>query len=161
MSTLIIIITGLVALGAIAGSFMSRPWAPAVSFIALLIAASSDATDISAGTIIFWLSAVAIVTVIVMTIPRTIARSTTGVPYIAGAALAGLFIGICLSHAAIIIGTVIGALLGAIAYSRTPAGRALGFPGKKAINYLCAKAFPIIITFCTIGELIAAMTTSI
>ncbi|MDE6484780.1 MAG: hypothetical protein K2L14_05255 [Duncaniella sp.] len=161
MSTIIIIITGIIALAAIAAAFMSRPWAPAASFIALVIAGSSEGADISSATIIFWMAAAIIVTIIVMTLPRTVARSTTGVAYIAGAALAGLFTGICISHAAIIIGTVIGAILGAIAYCRTPSGRALGFPGRKAVNYLCAKAFPIVITFCIAGELTAAITMSI
>ncbi|MDE6415752.1 MAG: hypothetical protein K2K68_01845 [Duncaniella sp.] len=161
MSTVTIIIAGIIALGAVVASFISRPWAPAAAFIALAIAGSSDGADISGATLIFWMAAAVIVTIIVMTLPRTVARSTTGVAYIAGAALAGLFIGICISHAAIIIGTVTGAILGAIAYCRTPSGRALGFPGKKAVNYLCAKAFPIVITFCIAGELIAAVTMSI
>lgn len=161
MSTAIIIISALAALASVGGTFMSRPWAPAAAFIAMLIAASSDATDFSAATIIFWLAAATIVTIIVMTLPRSVASSTTGVPYIAGAALCGLFIGLCISHAAIIIGTVTGALLGAIAYCLSPAGRSLGFPGRKAVNYLCAKAFPIVITLCITGELIAALVATI
>ncbi|MDE5785681.1 MAG: hypothetical protein K2H98_04025 [Duncaniella sp.] len=161
MTTFIIIITALIALAAIVVTFMSRPWAAAAALVALGIAGSSDAVDISGATLFFWLVAAAIVTIIVMILPRTVARATMGVPYIAGASLAGMFIGLCIGHAAIIIGAVVGALLGAIAYCRTPSGRALGFPGRKAVNYLCAKAFPIVITFCMVGETVAAIIMSL
>ena len=158
MNTFIIIISSLIAVAAIVATFMSRPWSAAAACVALGIAGSSDAAALSIGSLLFWLAATVIVTIIVMVLPRNVSRSTAGVPYIAGATLAGMFIGLCIGHAAIIIGAVTGALLGSVAYCRTPAGRVLGFPGKKAVNYLCAKAFPVIITICMTGELIAAFT---
>ncbi len=158
MNTFIIILSSLIAVGAIVGAFMSRPWAAAAAYVALGIAGGTESSALSVGTLIFWLAATVIVTIIVMTIPRAVARATAGVPYLTGATLVGMFLGLCIGHAAIIPGAVTGALLGAVAYCRTPSGRALGFPGKKAMNYLCAKAFPIIITICMTGELIAAFT---
>ena len=59
--------------------------------------------------------------------------------------------GLVISHAWMIIGGVAGAILGGIAYSKTPAGKALGFPSSKFLNYLCAKGLPAVIAVCMAG----------
>ncbi len=82
---------------------------------------------------------------------KSISGSRRGLGYIAGAALAGAMTGLVISHAWMIIGGVAGAILGGIAYSKTPAGKALGFPSSKFLNYLCAKGLPAVIAVCMAG----------
>ena len=84
-------------------------------------------------------------------LPKKITSSRLGIGYIAGAALAGTFVGLAMSHEWMIIGAVAGATLGGIAYSRTPAGRIMEFPSSKFLNYLCAKGLPAVVTMCMVG----------
>ncbi|MDE5734242.1 MAG: hypothetical protein K2H83_03765, partial [Duncaniella sp.] len=94
-------------------------------------------------TYIFWGAAMLTAVALCCVLPRPIALSRKGVPYIAGASLAGSMAGMAAgSGAATIIGAVAGALLGGVAYGQTPAGRALQFPSPKFFNYLCAKGLP-------------------
>ena len=94
-------------------------------------------------------------------LPKTIAKSRLGVPYIFTAALAGMLVGLAISHAAMIVGAFIAAIIGGVTYARTPRGRVLDFPTHRFWNYLCAKGLPAVISFCTVGTAIYVLVTTL
>ncbi len=131
-------------------SFIPNRYAAIIAYAGLIVACHDEYT-LHIPTIVFWGIATAIVTVLSFILPEKIASSRRGLGYIAGAALAGSMTGLLVSHAWLIIGAVAGALLGGIAYSKTPAGQIMGFPSYKFFNYLCAKGLPAVITMCIAG----------
>lgn len=139
----LLIITIILIVAAAATTFYSLLYGTALAFLALCTAGLMPGVSLSLSTYIFWGIAMVVTVALCCVLPRSVATSRNGVPYIAGAALAGGFAGMALgSGAAIIIGAVAGAALGGIAYGRTPQGRSLGFPSAKFFNYLCAKGLP-------------------
>lgn len=139
----LLIITVILIAAAAATTFYSLLYGTALAFLALCTAGLLPGVSLSLGTYIFWGVAMIVTIALCCVLPRPVATSRKGVPYIVGASLAGGFAGMALgSGAAIIIGAVAGAALGGIAYGRTPQGRSLGFPSTKFFNYLCAKGLP-------------------
>ncbi|MCM1163631.1 MAG: hypothetical protein NC339_05215 [Muribaculaceae bacterium] len=135
----------LIAAG-VALSFFSAVYGTALAFLALCTTGLLPGVELPVSTYLFWGTAMVIVVALYFILPRIIAQSRRGLPYIAGASLAGAVIGMAIgSHAAVILGAVVGALLGGVAYGRTPAGRMLQFPSQKFFNYLCAKGLPVAI----------------
>lgn len=61
------------------------------------------------------------------------------------------------TSATIIIGSAIGALLGALAFAKTNSGKSLNFPSRQFFNYLAAKGLPIIVTASIIGVTISEL----
>lgn len=160
MSLFLIILACLLTAVAVVGAFLPSWWAAPAAYAGLLLAGASGYIELTAPTYIFWLVAAVIVLVICLMLPKSIANASNGVGYIAGATLAGTLVGLCIGHAGLILGAVAGAVFGSIAWCRTPAGMAIGFPSRKAINYLCAKCFPAIVTMCLAGNVIAALATA-
>ena len=111
------------------------------------------------NSLIFWGVAAAIVMVLEYLLPKNVVESRRGVGYMAGAALAGAFVGMAISHEWMVVGAVVGTILGGIAYSRTPAGMVMEFPSSKFLNYLCAKGLPAVITMCIIGTTVLWLTS--
>lgn len=143
---LTIIICILLIVSALAVTFASTVSGAALAFLALCSTAMLPGVEFPLTTYIFWGAATAIVVALYFMLPRSVAASRRGLPYISGASLAGAAIGMAIGgHAAIIIGAVAGALLGGVAYGRTPAGKTLDFPSSKFFNYLCAKGLPVAI----------------
>jgi len=155
MATLIICIILIVA--AVAMSFYSLLYGTALAFLALCTAGLLPGVTLSLTTYIFWGVAMVVTVALCCVLPRPIALSRKGVPYITGASLAGSMAGMAMgSGAATIIGAVAGALMGGVAYGQTPAGRVLQFPSPKFFNYLCAKGLP-----AAIAMSMAALATGI
>ncbi|MDE6090692.1 MAG: hypothetical protein K2G41_08315 [Duncaniella sp.] len=138
-------------------TFLSNRYAVAVSY-AGLFGIGMSIHELPCNSLIFWGVAAGIVIVIQCLLPKNIAKSTRGVGYIAGATLAGTFVGLAISHEWMIVGAVAGAILGGIAYSRTPAGSVMEFPSSKFLNYLCAKGLPAVISSCIVGTAILWLT---
>lgn len=66
--------------------------------------------------------------------------------YVGLTALAGSLLGIILMHPAfIVLGTIVGALMGQLAYSRTPNGKWMLFPSTVFLRYFAAKCLPAIV----------------
>lgn len=159
-ATLVIAITVVCILLLIAGiilTFVSNRWAVAAAYAGLL-GIGLTTINASATPLIFWGIATAIVIGLEYLLPKNIASSRRGVGYIAGAALAGAFVGLVISHEWMIVGSVAGAILGGIAYSRTPAGSVMEFPSSKFLNYLCAKGLPAVVTMCIVGTSVLWLT---
>lgn len=130
--------------------FTSQPKAVLFSGIALLIAILVPEASPGGLTVLFWCLAAIICFIATMLLPESVSYSRVGVPFIAGGALAGAFVGIAIAHAALIVGAAVGAIVGAVAFSRTAAGAVLQFPTRKFFNYLCAKGFQAIIVACVV-----------
>lgn len=110
-------------------------------------------------SLIFWGVATLIVIALAFTLPQRVSSSRRGLGYIAGAAIAGGMVGLIISHPWMVIGAIVGAVLGGIAYSKTPAGKALEFPSSKFLNYLCAKGLPAVVTMCIAGTALMWLIT--
>lgn len=151
MATVCIIFSSIAAIAAIVEMFRRKIWAPGIAWVGLLVLFFAPANVPTTGTILFWLIAGMIATGINALLPKPVADSSVGVGYIAGGALAGMFVGIVMSQAAMIIGAVAGAFIGAFAFSRTPSGMQIRFPFSKFFNYTCAKGLPAIVTVCICG----------
>ncbi len=125
--------------------FMPRRGECIAAYAALVIA--SFVGDIATSTLLFWGVATLIVIGLYILLPRTVSTSRVGVPYIAGATITGTMLALALNtQVAVIPGAAIGAVLGAIAYSRTRGGHVLEFPSRRFFNYLAAKGLPTVVT---------------
>lgn len=150
-----IIITALVAvavvmlLAAIVLMFLSKRYAAVTAYAGLLLTGLTAVTA-NLQTLVFWGVAAVIVTAICHMLPAAVATSQRGIGYIAGAALAGACVGMAAAHGWMVVGAVTGALLGGLAYGKTPAGKGLGFPSYRFLNYLCAKGLPAAVTVCMV-----------
>ncbi|MDE6175135.1 MAG: hypothetical protein K2F88_06190 [Duncaniella sp.] len=145
-----LILTVILLLAGLGLVFISNRYGIITVYAGLCCAASKASLPVT-NTLIFWGIATVIVVALSFMLPKSVSGSRRGLGYIAGAALAGAMVGLVISHAWMIIGGVAGALLGGIAYSKTPAGKALGFPSSKFLNYLCAKGLPAVIAVCMAG----------
>ncbi len=158
MTTFLLIIAILFLAAALLLSFADATWAAVAAFIALCFTGLLPDVALGATMFIFWGVAVAIVVALRFMLPETVRKSRLGLPYISGGALAGMLVGLALSsHAAIVAGAFVGAVLGGVAYARTPAGKVLEFPTSKFLNYLCAKGLPAVVTMSIAGTVAAVL----
>ena len=138
--------------------FLPRTPACVLAYCAMWAAQISGYVAFSNATLIFWGAAVVIVFINRMLLPSFVRNSRRGLGYIAGGAIAGMAVGLTLYRPATVIGgAVLGAILGAIAYSRTSRGAALQFPTMKLFNYLGAKGIPAVLAASMVGMVIAAL----
>lgn len=152
MTIVSLIISVLATIAAIVASFRSLKWAPAASWCGLAVLIIAPVWAPSWGTLLFWGIAAAIATGIGFLLPPAVSEARNGVAYMTAGALAGTFAGMAMSaQAPMIIGAILGVIFGIVAFSRTPAGKSLGFPSSRFMNYACAKGFPIVITACECG----------
>lgn len=152
-SIIMAVVAGILLTSSVILSFLSNRFSSLVAFCALCATGLTFMLDISMWTYIFWGIAAIIVTTLNFMLPPHISSSRLGLGYIATAALAGTLVGLVVSHA----GAVVGAILGGVAYSKTPQGKLLEFPSSKFLNYLCAKGLPVIITMCISGTVISIL----
>ena len=155
--TAITIVCLLLMIAGIVLTFMSNRWAVAAAYAGFL-GIGLSVVHPTATPLIFWGVSAAIVIALQYLLPVNISSSRRGVGYIAGATLAGTFVGLAISHEWMIVGAIAGAILGGIAYSRTPAGAVMEFPSSKFLNYLCAKGLPAVVTICIVGTAILWLT---
>ena len=71
--------------------------------------------------------------------------------YVAASALAGALLGIIVDPRIMVLGVIIGAFVGQLAYSRTPHGKWLSKSSSVFLQYFCAKCLPVIVTVSVIG----------
>lgn len=147
----------MLCLAGVVATFFSRGWSALVGYAGLLVIYLWGDAGVSSAQAWFWGVAALIAWGICMMLPSMIARSRAGVGYITGAALAGAFVGMLISHAGMIVGAVVGAFCGALAYSRTPGGKAIEFPSSKFLHYLCAKGLPAVVAICIMCVAIAEL----
>lgn len=151
MNTLIVILSVLFMDLALWSLYTSRGWSAAAAFAGYFTSSWLDGRP-AADAMIFWGIAAAIVWGIAAMLPPAVSRGRSGVAYIASAALAGGLVGLIMSGAGLIIGSAAGAFLGALAFSRTPAGREWSaLPSSSFLRLLCAKGLPAVVTSCMVA----------
>ncbi len=75
----------------------------------------------------------------------------TGNLYVGLASIMGALLGIATGPNFVLIGTIIGAVIGLMAYSRTPRGKWIKFASSTFIQYFCARCLPAIVAVAIIG----------
>ena len=122
-------------------------WVAAVpAFLGLLLMHLSYTIDVKTMTFIFW----GIATLITVGL---FYLSPTGEPdgnrssnlYIGFTSMAGGMLGIMLAPRVMVLGVILGAAMGQLAYSRTPAGKWMLNPSTMFWKYFAAKCLPAIV----------------
>ena len=107
---------------------------------------------VPAFTFVFWGIATAMVLGLFYISPRgEIDGNKASNFYVGLSAIAGCLLGMILNVNVMVLGTVLGAAVGLLAYMRTPAGRWLSTPPMNFVRYFCAKALPAIVAVAIIG----------
>ncbi len=151
MTTTFIIVGALLLSAAVVLQF--RPLMPAslAAYASLWMFQWSGVLAFPSSTMLFWGLATLLVLGLDRLLPAAITRGVDGRGYICGGALAGMVVGMLISPTGIILGAAIGAFLGAMAYSRTPVGKALPFPSAGFLRFLCARGLPAVVTVSMVG----------
>ena len=143
----ILLIAGVVLLAAALVLVLRPKWVAAVpAYIGLWLLHWSYYIDVPMMTFVFW----GIATLITIGL---FYLSPSGEPdgnsssnlYVGFTAIAGGMLGILLAPRILVLGVVLGAALGQLAYSRTPAGRWMMNPSTLFWRYFAAKCLPAIV----------------
>lgn len=148
---IICIVAIVIAAAAVIANYAARRWNCLLSFIAIALIYFLGQTGMPSQILWFWGTSALLGWGICILLPQQVMNSRFGLNYIATGALAGTFVGMLISAAGMVIGSLLGAFCGALAFSRTPAGRNLAFPSKKFLNYLCAKGLPAVVCMCVLA----------
>ncbi len=143
----ILFIAGVACLIAALALVLKPKWVAAVpAFIGLVLMHYSYYIDVKTATLIFW-GIAALITVGLFYL------SPSGEPdghsssnlYVGLTAIAGGMLGILTAPRVMVLGVVLGAALGQLAYSRTPAGKWMLTPSMLFWRYFAAKCLPAIV----------------
>lgn len=143
----ILLIAGVICLAIALVLVLWPRWVAAVpAFIGLLLMHWSYTIDVKTMTFIFW----GIATLITVGL---FYLSPSGEPdgnrssnlYIGFTAMAGGMLGILLAPRIMVLGVILGAAMGQLAYSRTPAGNWMLSPSTMFWKYFAAKCLPAIV----------------
>lgn len=157
MSTLWLI-SGVIMLS-VAVVFAYRPMIPAVvpALAGLFLMRLSKTVHIENNTFLFWCVAAMIIILINSMTSHKEKTAVVGSGYIVTGAMVGMFVGLLASTSGMIIGAVGGALLGAMAFSRTPAGHSIPVASKRFLHNLYAVGMQAVVTMCIIGLVISGL----
>ena len=75
----------------------------------------------------------------------------TGNLYLGLGAMMGCLLGMLIDARFMLLGTILGAVMGQVAFSRTPHGKWLMLSKSNFIHYLCARGLPAIVAVAMIG----------
>ena len=143
----ILFIAGVACLIAALALVLKPKWVAAVpAFVGLVLMLYSYYIDVKTATLIFW-GIAALITVGLFYL------SPSGEPdghsssnlYVGLTAMAGGMLGILTAPRVMVLGVVLGAALGQLAYSRTPAGKWMLTPSMLFCRYFAAKCLPAIV----------------
>ena len=143
----ILFIAGVACLIAALALVLRPKWVAAVpAFVGLVLMHYSYYIDVKTATLIFW-GIAALITVGLFYL------SPSGEPdghsssnlYVGLTAMAGGMLGILTAPRVMVLGVVLGAALGQLAYSRTPAGKWMLTPSMLFWRYFAAKCLPAIV----------------
>lgn len=155
METLLLIAGVLALCGALVMAFRSSSSGAAFAYLGVVAVVNSGYVSIPSSTLLFW----AIAVLIILFIGWMNATSVT-VPvicrnYIVGGALVGMIAGLTLGNAAMVAGSALGAVLGAVAFSRTPAS---GIVGRRFWRVLAEVGLPAVVTMTLVGLALGGVT---
>ena len=105
------------------------------------------------GWMLFWGAATIIVASLVYMQPAGEIDGYRGSNlYVASSAIAGALLGMIVDPRIMVLGIILGAFVGQMAYSRTPNGRWMAKAGGKTmLHYYAAKCLPVVIATAIIG----------
>ena len=108
--------------------------------------------SVKTGTFLFWGAATALVAGLAyMSPPGEPDGQRASNLYIGASAIAGCLLGIIVGARIMVLGVVLGAFVGQLAYSRTPAGRWMSQPVATFAQYFAAKCLPAIVALAQVG----------
>lgn len=152
VTTLLLIAGAICAAGALV--CVLRPWCSAAlpAYAALCLLNWSTSIYLPVKTFVFW----GVATVICLGLRHMSPKGepdgrNTGNVYVGLGAMAGGLLGILVSARIMVLGVVVGALMGQLAFSKTPHGKWLKFPSSTFIHYFCAKSLPAIVATAMVG----------
>lgn len=147
--SVLLLIAGAICLsGALVSAFRWSTTGLAFAYLGMMAVRQSACIRIDSNLMLFWAVATLILLVVRLWTPHMQPVSQTGRNYIVGGALVGMLPGVLLGYAEMIIGSVIGAFLGLIAWRRTPKG------SESRVNTLktaCEVGLPAVVTMSMIG----------
>ncbi len=144
---LILLIVGVVCLVAALALVLKPKWVAAVpAFIGLVLMHYSYYIDVKTATLIFWGIATLITVGLFYLSPsgEPDGHSSSNL-YVGLTAIAGGMLGILTAPRVMVLGVVLGAALGQLAYSRTSAGKWMLTPSMLFWRYFAAKCLPAIV----------------
>ena len=144
---LILLIVGVACLVAALALVLKPKWVAAVpAFIGLVLMHYSYYIDVKTATLIFWGIATLITVGLFYLSPsgEPDGHSSSNL-YVGLTAMAGGMLGILTAPRVMVLGVVLGAALGQLAYSRTPAGKWMLTPSMLFWRYFAAKCLPAIV----------------
>ncbi len=122
------------------------------ALLAMLVLQATPCLVITLGKCLMWTATAVLVAIVWRMQPAGEPDGHgTGALYVGLGALAGAVVGIALGSAWILAATIVGAVLGVMAYSRTPRGRWLKLGKSTIIHYFCARALPAIVAAAITG----------
>ena len=122
------------------------------AFAGMLLLHWSYFIDVKLSTFLFWGVATLIVWGIVRMLPQgEIDGNNSSNLYVSASAIAGGLLGMVVDARILVLGVILGAFVGQLAYSRTPAGRWLGVASSTFLQYFCAKCLPVVVAVSIIG----------
>ena len=161
MSIILIVFGSMLMAAAIASVFVPRIPGVLMAYAAACVVMAGGGAWFDTAWLIWWAVAAAIATALQYILPRPVALSRVGLPFMGIGAIAGGAVGIAMGTVgALIIAIVAGILFGAVAYADTAAGREqLAFPTAKFFNYVAAKGLPMAVTLAITGSVVAQLIT--
>lgn len=154
MISTVLYVIGLIAMAAaVVLAFVPRCGSPLVAFVSLLLLHLSYRIAVPPGYLAFWGIAAAIAAAIQWLSPagEPDGRRVSNV-YIALGAIAGCLLGILLAPRVMVLGVILGAAMGQMAYASTPAGRWLKMGGWPVMaRYYAAKCLPPVVALAILG----------
>ncbi len=141
------ILLGILGLGGALALMLWPRWVAAVpAYLGMVCWHLSYYIMVPGRTFLFWGIATLLVTGLYYLSPQGEPDGRrTGNLYIAATAIAGGLLGILFSPRYMVLGVVIGALMGELAYSRTPHGKWLMGSAGTFFNYAAVKCLPVIV----------------
>ena len=151
----LLLVLGLAALtAALVLLYLPRRVAAAVpAYAGMLLLHWSYFIQANTGWMLFWGAATVMVAALVyMQPPGEIDGHRASNLYVASSAIAGALLGMIVDPRIMVLGIIIGAFVGQMAYSRTPDGRWMAESGGKTmLHYYAAKCLPVVIATAIIG----------
>lgn len=148
----------LLVLGALCMLFslvlLFKPWIVAAvpAYVGLWLLHLSTKTTFHMWVFIFYGVATAIVVGLRYLSPKGEPDGRlSGNLYIGLGALMGCLLGMAIEARFMLLGTIIGAIMGQVAFSITPHGKWLRLSRSNFIQYLCAKGLPAVVAVAMIG----------